>query len=462
MHFEFPFGKAAFWIFLMAILSGVAILMMDRRPADQVKPDLTFVIFTTIHVDAYTPAIAEFEKLKGVKIHLQLVDARALQSRLQAALQVGAEVPDMVELLNGSMGTFTRGPLEDVGFVDLTDRIKSSDLPDRIPSSRFSIWSSRGHIFALPHDLHPMVLAYRRDLIEQLGIDVNKLDTWDEFVRVGQEIAKIKDENGLPRYYMIDLPAGGDQLRQFLLQQGVSLFDEKGAVVFDSDMTAKTACWYARQVAGPNQIAFSAGWGQTLSKCMADGHALFYCTPDWRSHAFEQDVPSLSGKMALMPLPAWTKGGRRVSTWGGTGLAITKKAQKEGKFELAWELANFLYYNTAYLGPRFAKMNILPPVKDAWSLPELNAPRPYYSGQPIGRIFADLATDVPADYVTAYSTLAETKLNEAFNNILQRYQTQGDRGLEDYARDELKRCADRVREVMARNAFYAQKREEGK
>jgi arabinosaccharide transport system substrate-binding protein len=116
-------------------------------------------------------------------VHLQVVDQRALQGRLQSSLQVGADVPDMVELLDGTMGIVTKGPIEDVGFLDLTERVPREGLGERPVTSRFGKWSSRGHIFALPHDVHPVVLAYRRDLVEQLGIDVSKLTPWDEFCR---------------------------------------------------------------------------------------------------------------------------------------------------------------------------------------------------------------------------------------------------------------------------------------
>lgn len=455
MRLEFPFGRAAFWILILAIASGIGILAMERRSPAPGRHDLTFVTFARQHYEAYAPAIAEFEKRKGIKVHIQLVDSRALGSRLQAALQVGADVPDMVEMQSGGMGTFTRGPLEDVGFVDITDRIRSEGLRERVVSSRFSLWTSRGRTFALPHDVHPMMLVYRRDIVEQLGIDVGKLDTWEEFSRVGREVAKDKDANGLPKHYMLDLPADGLMLRPLLLQQGVGLFDEHGRVTFDNEVAVRTTCWHARQTVGANRIAFSAGWGQTLAQCVNEGLVLFYFCPDWRSYAFAAEVPGLSGKMALMPMPAWEKGGRRVSTWGGTGLAFTRKCRDAGRFEIAWELANFLYYDKAQLGKRFAAMNILAPTKDAWDLPEFKEPRAFYGGQAIGTLYAELAPQTPAEYVTPYTTIAEGKLNEALSNITLKYRQDGDSGLEDFARGELKRCADRVREVMARNAFYA-------
>ena len=34
------------------------------------------------------------------------------------------------------------------------------------------------------------MLAYRRDLVESLGIDVSQLDTWDKFVEAGQRISR--------------------------------------------------------------------------------------------------------------------------------------------------------------------------------------------------------------------------------------------------------------------------------
>ena len=98
----------------------------------------------------------------------------------------GTEVPDLVEVEKYTMGYFTKGPIEDAGFEDLTERIKAEGLDKRIVDTRFTMYSSRGRIFALPHDVHPVVLVYRRDIIEQLGINVDELTTWDKFTEVGR------------------------------------------------------------------------------------------------------------------------------------------------------------------------------------------------------------------------------------------------------------------------------------
>lgn len=461
---DFPYGKAPLAILILALVTGAYQVGVHVGQVARPRPDIIMATFTKEHADAYLRVIPEFERRHGVKIQLQVVDQRALQDRLRAALQAGAEVPDMVELLDNTMGIFAKGPLEDVGFVDLTDLVRATGLDEKVPKNRFSKWSSRGRIFALPHDIHPTMLAYRRDIVEdELGIDVSQLTTWEKFCQVGRQVTRDLNGDGVPDRYMIDLPvAEGGMLRLLLLQRGGRLFDETGRCAFDSPEAVDVITWYVRQVEGPERISFPAGWGQNLARAMIDGLCLFYVCPDWRTRQFEMDVPSLAGKMKLMPMPAWEEGGLRTTTWGATGLAITRQCMERGKFELAWKLAMYLYYDPQELGRRFAMLNILPPLVEAWNQPEIFEPRPFWSGQPIGQLFAQLAPDVPAEESNAYMGTAENKLLYAYTNTRLKYKEllaqklsreELDRRLREYAQKELTDAADSVRRIMSRNVF---------
>src|SRR5687768_11606119 len=254
---------------------------------------------------------------------------------------------------------------------------------------------------------------------------------------------------------MIDLPPdGSDSLRLLLLQRGVQLFDPQGQVAFDEDRTVDTICWYVRQTKGPEKISVSCGWGQTLARAMIDGRCLFYVCPDWRTMQIQADISSLRGKLAVMPLPAWEPGGIRTSTWGGCGLAITKSCRNP---DLAWKLAMHLYYDPSQLGERFAATNILPPLKEAWSRPEFGEPRPFFSNQRLGRLYADLAPQVPAEIYTPFTNQAVSRLSEAFTNTALYYDEHGEQGLREFARAELRRCADLVRVQVGRNRFLQAK-----
>jgi arabinosaccharide transport system substrate-binding protein len=451
---QFPYGPAPLAIFILSILTAAApaIWAPLSNPAADSPPDLVFATFVPEQAAVYRAAVPKFEEENHCKIQIELVDQKALQSRLQSALQVGADVPDMVELMYGTVGVFTMGPIDDVQLVDLTDKIHASGLYDRLVTNRLSKWSSRGHVFALPHDVHPVMLVYRRDLAEQFGIDVTKLTTWDEFSRAGRELVKkTMRPDGVPEHYMLDLPTdGNDQLILLLLQHGVTPFDAAGHVSFDDERALDVVCWYVKQVEGPGRIAFPCGEGQNFAKAMIDGLCLFYVCPDWRSLRIELEIPSLAGKVSLMPLPAWEPGGIRTSTWGGCGLAFTRQCRN---FDLAWKFAMYLYYDPQQLGPRFAATHILPPLKSAWTLPQFHAPSPFYSGISLGQVYSALAPEVPEEHDTAYNSLANAKLSEAFSNASIYFKAHGDAGLRDYARAELRRCADRVRLAMSRNVF---------
>lgn len=448
------FGKAPFALFCLALVSGVlAVLTSPGR--SEAKPDLVLALFSKEHKEAYDLVIPEFERANQCTVRVQLVTGDALRSRLQAALQSGADVPDVVELPEPSMGYFTKGPLEDVGFVDQTERVDRLGLRETLVGERFALWSSRGRIFGIPHDVHPVALIYRKDLVEQYGIDVSTLDTWDAFLAAGRRVAVDADRDGVTDRYFADLPTEGSFGLQILLwQAGGGYFDAAGRVRFDDDVALRTVLWYVQAVRGPQRIAVSCGWGQPLAKAVTEGLALFYLAPDWRSKQFERDMQAVSGKLAIMPLPAWEKGGRRTSTWGGTGICVTKRCAKP---ELAWKLIEELYLNQAAYGPRYASSYILPPMRSAWTLPELARPSPFYGGQAIGSLYAELATQIPEVHVTAYEELARSKMGEAFLRIAQHFESHGADGLDAVARSELKRSADYVRTVMARNRFLSPK-----
>ncbi len=447
---KFPYGKAPLLILLAALATG-AVRWGANQGRSAERPDLIFAIFARNHELAYRPVIPEFEKRHGVRIQMQRMDARALQSRLQSALLTGAAVPDMVELVNPSMGYFTRGPLEDVGFLDLTDRLRAEGLWDRLVTTRFSLWSSRGRVFALPHDVHPVMLCYRKDITDHLGIDVAKLRTWDEFARMGRSVTKDLNGDGVPDRYALELSATSDsQLSVLARQRGTGLFDAEGRVIFDNEKMADTLIWCVHQTRGPDRIAYDPGWGQSFAKAMTEGLVLFYICPDWRTRQFEMDVPNMAGKLALMPLPAWNDSACRTSCWGGTGLVITKACRKP---ELAWEFAKFLYLDKEELAQRFRDSHILSPLKDSWDLPEFDRPYAFFSGQRIGRLFAECAPHAPPEYSSPYTTLAQGKLTEAYVNAGEYFRTRGNDGLKEFVAGELRRCADYVRQVMERNVF---------
>src|SRR4051812_49063829 len=190
---RFPYGKAPFVLLLIAILSSLtfALTHQNGRPAE-----LVLAVFSAQHYAAYTEVLPKFEREHHVKVNLQRVDNQSLEARLQSAIVSNTDGPDLTEISEGTLGFFTRGPESDFGFADLTDLVKQEGLDHRVVEARFAPWLARGRLYALPHDVHPVMLAYRRDLVEQLGIDVSQLQTWEDFVTMGRQITQDLDGDG--------------------------------------------------------------------------------------------------------------------------------------------------------------------------------------------------------------------------------------------------------------------------
>ena len=444
---EFPFGYAAFSMLALALITGTIILL---NPPPKKEADLTFWTFAKPHYEAYEKVYHEFEKENNCKVDLQLVSGQGLPQRLQAAFLADLnDVPDMCENEISAAGSFFRGPVEHIGFEDLTDRIKADGLEEKMIASRFAPYTSRGHVFGLPHDVHPVLFGYNRTIMEREGIDVSKIETWDDFIKVGQKVT-IPDKR-----YLIEMSATGrDQLEICLFQRDGGYFDPAGKVIFDNDIAVETMKFYVPLVAknSKTRIAntLSSSFGAVIAQGMANEYFIGVMLPDWRSKIFENEIGTLEGKMALMPLPAVTKGGRRTSTWGGTMLGITKKCKNK---DLAWKFAKFLYLNEKDLARRFAGTNILPPVRAAWKEPAFDKPNPYWSGQKLGRIYANLAPEVPAQYTHPFIGLAKSKFEQALNDCVKRYEAEGDKDFDAFVRQSLKKRADEARRQIARNPY---------
>jgi len=274
---------------------------------------------------------------------------------------------------------------------------------------------------------------------------VRQIRTWDDFVRIGREVS-VPGER-----YMIELSDNNaGHFEMFLFQRDGGYFDAEGALIMDNEVALETLLFFIPLVAGSERIGSDLGSSRLFTQAVESGYFLSFICPDWRSKGTETDIPRMGGKMALMPLPAVHVGGRRTSTWGGTMLGITKSCPDP---ELAWQVAEHMYFNKAELAERFRETNILPPLKDAWEHPAFDEPRAYWSGQKLGRIYADLADDVPPQYASPFIETAKSKMAGVISSCAAYYRENGREGFEEFARARLLAAAEEVRRYIQRNPY---------
>lgn len=376
------------------------------------RPGREFWIFSNQRLTDYESAIADWNRDHPDardQINITLLHLSALERRMMAAATADAPIADLVEGERDLVARVFAGPIEEVGFVDLTDRIAAENLLDQFNAPSLSPWISRGRIFGLPHDVHPCLLGYRSDIVEAAGIDVSQIETWDDFYRVLGPLIADLDGDGRPDRYLLNYWENQrDQTQALLLQAGSQFFDDAGHVTVDHALNARVLARLVTWVTGPNRFCvdapeFTAGGDQMR----LEGTVIASIMPDWLAGTWKNYIPGLAGKVKLMRLPAWEPGGRRTSVWGGTCLSITTTAPDPEK---SWAFAKHLYFSPQVAEGLFRSTATISPVKAMWSRPFYHEPDPFFSGQKVGARYIREAPFVPERASSPFNTMVMDRL----------------------------------------------------
>ena len=448
----------------IAVMSSVAVLAWPEREIE----GIAFWTFARPHAAMYAPLLEEYnaDLPPGAEpTHVFLLDGGALTRRMLSGFMSDTPVADLIEVEQGVIGRVFGGPVEDVGFVDLTDRLRDEGLIDAINEPSFSQWSTSGRIFGIPHDVHPVVLAYRSDILEdELGIDMQAVETWDDFFAAARAVdAQDPDGDGVAERYLINLwYTGAPWAEALLMQAGGGFFDEDDELAIDQEVNARLTATMVSWMVGPDRVAVDAGeFSAPGNQMRLDGTVLTAIMPDWLAGTYQTDLPTMAGKWRVIPLPAWERGGRRTSVMGGTMLGVTRATED---FEAAWAAAKHLYLNRETARRLYETTFIISPVKAMWDEPFYDEPSDYFGGQRVGRVFIDLAPDVPRRSSNPFRDMARSEYGNAMSQLFAHAQRTGahtpDALLPEARRLLTKAQADVTRQ-MRRNVFVRDRLDAG-
>lgn len=435
----------------LGLLAGALQLLWPTRH----EPGLSMWTFAQHHERMYRPVLEEWNATRSPHVNLTLMSIPALEQRMLSAFLARTASADLIEAERRPAARAFTGPLDAVGFVDLTDRMRAEGLLDQINAPSFGPWGSRGRIFGIPHDIHPVMLAYRADIIEAAGIDITTADTWERFVELLRPLMRDANADGEPDHYLLGFwPTNLEQFEVFLLQAGGSFFDDRGRVQIGTDTNARVLATLASWCAGRSRIcADCPEFSASGNKLLLDGYVLAAPVPDWMCNVWKNEIPQLAGKVKLMPLPAWTPGGRRTSVRGGTMLGISRSC---ADVEQAWTVAKHLYLSRDLARELYRRGDIVTPVRTLWDDPVFDEPDPYFSGQVKARMFIALAPEVPARTSSPYNRLAQLRTQDALIELWRIAQARPGAtpdALMDDARRLMRQAEDAVRREVDRNVF---------
>jgi maltose-binding protein MalE len=173
-------------------------------------------------------------------------------------------------------------------------------------------------------------MFYRRDLYEQAGIDVDAIETWDDFIAAGQAMNAATD--GAVK--MGTVAKGGDDewFRMLANQAGCFYFDQAATEVTVAQPGCVSALDTLKKLYDADVLAVG-GWVEQIQLLQnsAAASALFGA---WYGGVIQAEMPDQSGLWGVYLTPALEPGGVRASNLGGSALAIPASSENP---ELAYD-----------------------------------------------------------------------------------------------------------------------------
>ena len=442
------------WV-IAGLLIISTVLVLARKPSD--KGDLQFWVFSPEHRAMYIPMIEQYERSNAVQLEVTLMSIAAIQSRMMSGFFGGLPTADLIEVEKAVAPQAFMGPTEAIGFTDLTDLLRDEGLLEQLNQPSLAPWSVDGRVFGLPHDVHPVMLAYRADITEAAGIDLTRAETWDEYFELLRPLMADNDNNAQPTHTPLSFWYTNQDLIETLMLQGDGqLFTPDGVPTINTERNARLLAELTSWCVGPNPVAVDINeWSAAGHQAKVDAVAIGYIAPDWMCSIWKMHVPGLAGKMKLMPLPAFEPGGRRTSVRGGTMLGIPKTTQH---FDRAWEYAKLLYTSPQVARDLYREVDIISPVKSLWDDPVYDQPDPFFMNQRKGRMYIELAPEIPLRPSSPYNKQAAIDVRDAMGRLANHARSQQTYSADELlprARELLAGVQRQVERRMSRNAFAA-------
>jgi multiple sugar transport system substrate-binding protein len=244
-------------------------------------------------------------------------------------------------------------------------------------------------VYAIPQDIGPEALYYRKDLFEKAGLAVPT--TWEEYAA---DAAIIREKGGyITNFSQSDINA----FAGLVWQAGGQWFANDGTnwdVTLDSAESTKVADYW-QGLLDDDLVGRVAPWTDEWNNAYNTGEMWTWVSAVWGANTISSGAPDTAGDWAVAPMPQWTAGESAAGNWGGSTTAVltgSKHPYEAAKFAL------WLNSDADALTALNTSANIYPATVDGASLPAFADGLDFYGGQKIYDVFADAAKNVNPDF----------------------------------------------------------------
>ena len=391
----------------MASAATAAPASAPAIPAAPVLAPATITIASFPDLDrAVKTALPLWEKLyPQVNVKLVSLQIDDHHNSMTTALAAGARLPDVMAIDFRYVGSFA----ESKGMEDLLQAPYGAGQyrAQFVPFTFVQATSSRGTLGAMPADLGPGTLFYRKDLMDKAGIkEADLTASWESYIAAGK---KLKAATGT---YLL---AGASDLADIYIRANLKdgegiYFGDKGQVLVDSPRFVKAfELAKAARVAGidARTVAWTGEWAEGFKRDKVASQMM----GSWLSgHLAKWLAPDSRGQWRAANLPAGA-----LASYGGSFYGIPKKAANKAQ---AWEFIKFMTVNKDIQLHSLKEIGAFPALKAAYADPMMDEPQAYFGGQKTRALARDTAARIPVIRVDKFDAVARDIVNMELESVL--------------------------------------------
>ncbi|MEM7738887.1 MAG: extracellular solute-binding protein [Deinococcota bacterium] len=368
-----------------------------------------------------TTALAEayMEMNPDVTIEMQILEFGDYHNALTTSLATGEGAPDVSAIEVGFIAKF----VADGGLVDLSQPpFNAGEYTPLIADYAVAQGTTAdGRIVAMPTDLGPGVLYWRRDRFEEVGAEVSDvLGSWDDYIAFGKQVTRDLDGDGANDVFLIaDAADVYNAMIRTGLEEGQGIyFDSNGEVLVNTERFYN-AFAVAKEIRDAGLDAQIGAWSNEWYQAFKDGAVATQMSGAWLRGQLENWMaPETTGLWGAENLP-----GGSFSTWGGSFYAIPEQSDNK---ELAWDFIKFMTTTEQAQLDSFALIEAFPALKSTWEDPIFQEEIPFLANQQARLLFIDIIDNIQGTVTHPGDVVAQEIVTNALSQVLNE-----DRPIED-------------------------------
>ena len=356
---------------------------------------------------AIKAAIPLYKKIRPeIDIKLASMAFADHHTAMTTALATGANLPDVMAVELSYIGKFAEsGGLEDLG------RAPYNAMPSTSRLAKFSVpqaMSGLGALSAMPADIGPGALFYRKDLLDKAGVtEADLTRSWESYIAAGK---KLKASSGT---YLL---ANAVDIKDIYIRSGLKdgegiYFNKKGQPLINTPRFQKAfeLAKSAREAGIDGKInAWSNEWSEGFKRDKVASQMM----GAWLAgHLSNWLAPDSKGNWRSAQLPNGT-----FASWGGSFYAIPKKAQNKAA---AYEFIKFMTLSKEMQLEAFRSLDAFPALIEAQSDPFLDQPIAYLGDQKARQLWKVSADKIQAIAVDKFDPIANEVVNSELSKVLE-------------------------------------------